>query len=96
MDRRIRRYVAAKQKLIALLEEEKQAVVNQAVTAGPGSQRPPQALWRRVAGRCAGALGGAAAAAMSRLCRDRYDSQYGSASLDGVVIEFRGLLASRT
>ena len=33
-DRRIRRYVAAKQKLIALLEEEKQAIVNQAVTRG--------------------------------------------------------------
>ena len=34
VDRRIRRYVTAKQKLIALLEEEKQAVVNQAVTRG--------------------------------------------------------------
>ncbi len=34
MDRRIRRYVAAKRKLIALLEEEKQAVVNRAVTRG--------------------------------------------------------------
>ena len=33
-DRRIRRYVGAKQKLIALLEEEKQAVINQAVTRG--------------------------------------------------------------
>ena len=33
-DRRIRRYVAAKRKLIALLEEEKQAVINQAVTRG--------------------------------------------------------------
>ena len=34
VDRRIRRYVAAKRKLIALLEEEKQAIVNQAVTCG--------------------------------------------------------------
>ena len=34
MDRRIRRYVSAKRKLIALLEEEKQAVINQAVTRG--------------------------------------------------------------
>ena len=34
VDRRIRRYVAAKRKLIALLEEEKQAVVNRAVTCG--------------------------------------------------------------
>ena len=33
-DRHIRRYVAAKRKLIALLEEEKQAVVNRAVTRG--------------------------------------------------------------
>ena len=32
--RRVRRYVAAKRKLIALLEEEKQAIVNQAVTRG--------------------------------------------------------------
>ena len=34
VDRRIRRYVAAKRKLIALLEEEKQAVVSRAVTRG--------------------------------------------------------------
>ncbi len=34
VDRRIRRYVAAKRKLITLLEEEKQAVVNHAVTRG--------------------------------------------------------------
>ena len=34
VDRRIRRYVAAKRKLITLLEEEKQAVVNRAVTRG--------------------------------------------------------------
>ena len=34
VDRRIRRYVDAKRKLIALLEEERQAVVNQAVTRG--------------------------------------------------------------
>ena len=34
VDRRIRRYVNAKRKLIALLEEEKQAIVNRAVTRG--------------------------------------------------------------
>ena len=34
VDRRIRRYVSAKRNLIALLEEEKQAVVNRAVTRG--------------------------------------------------------------
>ena len=31
-DRRIRRYIRAKEKLIALLEEQKQAIINQAVT----------------------------------------------------------------
>ena len=34
VDRRIRRYVSAKRKLVALLEEEKQAIVNRAVTRG--------------------------------------------------------------
>ena len=34
VDRRIRRYVSARRKLIALLEEEKQAIVNRAVTRG--------------------------------------------------------------
>ena len=34
VDRRIRRYVSAKRKLIAVLGEEKQAVINQAVTRG--------------------------------------------------------------
>ena len=33
-DRRISRYVSAKQRLIGLLEEEKQAIINQAVTRG--------------------------------------------------------------
>ena len=34
VDRRIRRYVSAKRKLIALLAEEKQAIINRAVTRG--------------------------------------------------------------
>ena len=34
MDRRIRRYIRAKRKLIALLEEQKQAIVHRAVTRG--------------------------------------------------------------
>ena len=34
VDRRIRRYVAAKRRLIGLLDEEKQAIVNRAVTRG--------------------------------------------------------------
>ena len=33
-DRRIRRYIAAKKKLIALLNELKQAIINRAVTRG--------------------------------------------------------------
>ena len=34
VDRRIRRYISAKRRLISLLEEEKQAIINQAVTRG--------------------------------------------------------------
>ena len=34
MDRRIRRYASAKRKLIALLEEERQAIVRRAATRG--------------------------------------------------------------
>ena len=34
VDRRVRRYVSAKERLIGLLEEEKQAVINRAVTCG--------------------------------------------------------------
>ena len=34
LDRRIRRYIEAKERLIGLLEEEKQAIINQAVTRG--------------------------------------------------------------
>jgi type I restriction enzyme S subunit len=34
VDRRVRRYIAAKRKLIALLNEEKQAIIHQAVTRG--------------------------------------------------------------
>ena len=45
-DRRIRRYVAAKRKLIALLEEEKQTVVNRAVTRGldPNARLKPSGV----------------------------------------------------
>ena len=48
VDRRIRRYVRAKEKLIALLKEEKQATINQAVTRGldPNvSLVPPGVEW---------------------------------------------------
>ena len=46
VDRRIRRYVAAKRKLIALLEEERQVVVNQAVTRGldPNARLKPSGV----------------------------------------------------
>ena len=47
-DRRIRRYVSAKQRLIALLEEEKQAVVSRAVTRGldpNGRLKPSGVEW---------------------------------------------------
>ena len=39
-DRRIRRHVVAKRKLIALLEEEKQAIINHAVTRGLDPNAP--------------------------------------------------------
>ena len=48
VDRRVRRYVSAKRRLIALLEEEKQAIVDQAVTRGldPNvSLRPSGVEW---------------------------------------------------
>ena len=38
-DRRIRRYIRAKQKLIKLLDEQKQAIINQAVTGGLAGPR---------------------------------------------------------
>ncbi len=52
MDRRIRRIIRAKQKLIALLEEQKQAIIHR-----PRSQRAAQAVGGGVARGCAGALG---------------------------------------
>lgn len=48
MDRRIRRYIRAKQKLIALLNEEKQAIIHQAVTRGLDSDvrlKPSGVRW---------------------------------------------------
>ena len=57
-DRRIRRYIRAKQQLIALLEEQKQAIIHQRRHARPRPQRPPQAHRCGVVGGGAGALGG--------------------------------------
>ena len=65
IDRRIRRYICAKQKLITLLEEQRQAIIHQAVTGQVGCLHRPalpglQALRRGVARGRAGALGGEA------------------------------------
>ena len=59
-DRRIQRYISAKQKLVGLLEEEKQAIITQAVTRGldPNVRLKPFGVdWRamcRSIGRCGG------------------------------------------
>ena len=59
-DHRIRRYLTAKEKLIALLEEERQAIISQAVTRGldPNVRLKPSGVdWRamcRSIGRCGG------------------------------------------
>ena len=47
-ERRIRRYIRAKQKLIALLEEQKQAVIHHAVTRGANPEvtlKPTESSW---------------------------------------------------
>ena len=47
-DQRIRRYIRAKQKLIALLEEQKQAVIHHAVTRGANPEvtlKPTESSW---------------------------------------------------
>ena len=47
-DRRIRRYIRGKQKLIALLEEQKQAIIHQAVTRGVNPEvtlKPTESSW---------------------------------------------------
>ena len=67
VDQRIRRYIRANQKLIKLLEEQKQAPYPPDRNARPRPQRPPQALRRGVAGGRAGALGGCSTA----LCGDQ-------------------------
>ncbi|MGI6604110.1 MAG: restriction endonuclease subunit S [bacterium] len=65
-ERRIRRVIRARKKRIKLLEEYKQALINQAVTGKmdvrTGKPYPKYKDLRcRMAGKCAGALGGAAA-----------------------------------
>ena len=85
VDRRIRRYIDAKRKLIDLLEEEKQAIINQAVTRGidPNVRLKPSGVeWL---GRCAGTLGdGSKCPSITRV--QRIEMDYGrtpeSRSLD--------------
>ena len=49
MDRRIQRYIAAKQKLIALLEEQEQATIDQAMTGKTDPRTgEPHAAYRQV------------------------------------------------
>ena len=45
VDRRIRRYIRAKRQLIALLNEQKQAIIHRAVTRGFVDQLPLNELW---------------------------------------------------
>ena len=56
-DEQIQRYIASKEQLIALLEEERQALIHQAVTRGLDPNVPAQALRSGVVGGRAGALG---------------------------------------
>ena len=57
-NRRIERYIRTKKKLIALLNEQKQAVIHRAVTRGSRAERPPQILRYPLARRRPGTLGG--------------------------------------
>jgi len=54
VDRRIRRYIRAKQKLIKLLEEQKQAIIHRAVTRGldPNVRLIPEHWAKLLLGRC--------------------------------------------
>ena len=56
-DKKIQEYISAKQKLIALLEEQRQAIIHQAVTRGLDPNVEAEALRRGLAWRRAGALG---------------------------------------
>ena len=67
-DRRIRRYIRAKQKLIKLLEEQKQAIIHRAVTRGldPNVRLKPSGV--EMAGDVSGALGGHAGSSAACAC----------------------------
>ena len=57
VERRVRQFVRAKQKLIGLLEEQKQVIVHRAVTRGLDPDVPLKSSGVQVAGGGAGALG---------------------------------------
>ena len=84
-DRRIRRYIRAKQKMMALLEEQRQAIIHQAVTGQievrTGRPYPDlQALRCGMAWRCAEALGGSAPKSPCKSYRSRSESAGGALS----------------
>ena len=56
-DELINRYISAKERLIALLEEQRQAVIHQAVTRGIDPKVNLRTIRRTLARRCAGTLG---------------------------------------
>jgi len=57
---RLDRAIGAKRRIIALLQEQKQAIIHRAVTGGAGSLRAAQGFGDSLAGGDSGALGGAA------------------------------------
>ena len=102
VDRRIRRYVRSKEKLIALLEEQKQAVIDQAVTGQidvrTGQTYPRlQGLRCRVAARGAGALGDHEAQGRGA-CSDRLHTGQGlpGPEDDLAAVPTRGQRSSRS
>ena len=90
-NRRIRRYIRAKKKLIALLEEQRQAIIHQAVTGQIDvrtgqpypAYKPSQEI--RVAERRAGALGADHRFALLLTPQVRYDGQQHSRATIGVL-----------
>ena len=65
-DELINRYISAKERLVTLLEDQRQTAIHQAVTRGldPNVRLKPSGV--TLAGRCAGALGGATAETLGR------------------------------
>lgn len=66
---RIDALVAEKEKMLALLEEKRAALISRAVTRGLDLTAPPQTLRPRLAGRYSGTLGGLAPQIFGRSAR---------------------------